>query len=152
MVISDSVSPTNVNTKFRTVAVPVVMLDPQRFDDMGMTGTTSGTHFGTTGSQKNVAIADASHPMAGGLSGTNQVTEANTTFAWGAVNANGVKFATLTSNSGRATSFGYANGAVMPGLTAPARRVGFFFTASSQPLTWEVGLLFDNSVKWAAGL
>ena len=151
VVISDSVSPTQVNTKFRTVAIPVVTLDPQLFDDMGMTATTSG-NFGTTSSQKNVTITDAAHPMAGGLSGTVQVTNSNTTFGWGKPNANVPKIATLTSDSTKATNFGYVSGAVMPGLTAPERRVGFFYTASSSSLTTNGGLLFDNAVRWAAGL
>lgn len=151
IVISDSVSPTNINTKFRTVTVPVVTLDPQLFDDMGMTAATTG-NFGTTGTQKNVTITDVAHPMAAGLSGTVQVTSLNTTFGWGVVNANAAKIATLTTDTNKATSFGYANGTVMPGLTAPARRVGFFYTASSKTLTGEGILLFDNAVKWAAGL
>ena len=151
VVISDTVSPTNVNTKFRAVAIPVVTLDPQLFDDMGMTATTSD-NFGTTSSQKNVTISNASHPMAAGLSGTIQVTSSNTTFGWGKINVNGVKIATLTTDTTKATSFGYETNAVMPGLTAPRRRVGFFYTASSSALTANGGLLFDNAIKWAAGL
>jgi hypothetical protein len=152
VVISDTVSPSNVNTKFRTAAVPVVTLDAQLFDDMGMTGTVSGTNFGTTSSQKSVTINDAGHPMAAGLSGTVQVVSSNTTFAWGVPNSNAAKIATLTSNTSRATIFAYTSGAAMPGLTAPARRVGFFYTASSSSLTTNGGLLFDNAIRWVAGL
>lgn len=90
--------------------------------------------------------------MVGGLTGTVQATASNTTFGWGKPNANAAKIATLTGDSTKATSFGYASGAAMPGLTAPARRVGFFYAASSQPLTYEGSLLFDNAVRWAAGL
>ncbi len=150
VVISDSVTPTDVNTKFRAAAVPVVTLDPQLFDDMGMCATVT-TNFGTTATQKNVTITNTSHPMAAGLSGTIQVTSATTTFAWGIVNANAAKIATLTTDATKATDFGYASGAAMPGLTAPAKRVGFFYTASSSALTTNGGLLFDNAVKWAAG-
>jgi len=151
VVISDSVTPTDVNTKFRTVSVPVMTLDPQLFDDMGMCATTTG-NFGTTTAQKNVTITNASHPMAAGLSGTVQVTTANTTFGWGKINANGIKIATLTTDTTKATSFGYEANAVMPGLTAPRRRVGLFYTASSASLTANGGLLFDAAVKWVAGL
>ena len=151
VVISDSVTATSVNTKFRTVTVPVVTLSSQLFDDMGMTPTAT-TNFGTTTAQKNVTITNASHPMAGGLSGTVQVTSANATFGWGKPNTNAAKIATLTTDSTKATDFGYASGAVMPGLTAPARRVGFFYTASSATLTTNGGVLFDNAIRWAAGL
>jgi len=97
-------------------------------------------------------ISNSGHPMAGGLSGTVQVTVSNTKFAWGKPNANAAKIATLTSDSTKATDFGYASGSVMPGLTAPAARVGFFYTASSSALTTNGGVLFDNAIKWAAGL
>lgn len=133
------------------MTVPVVTLDPQLFDDMGMCATASG-NFGTTATQQNVTITNASHPMAASLSGTVQVTSANTTFGWGKLNTNAAKIAMLTTDTTKATDFGYASGVVMPGLTAPARRVGFFYTASSSTLTTNGGLLFDNAIKWAAGL
>lgn len=135
VVVSDTVSPANVNTKFRTVTKPVVTLDPQLFDDMGMTGTVSGTDFGTAATQKNATVTNAAHAMAAGLTGTVQVTTSTTTFAWGKPNANAVKIAALAADANKATSFGYAVGAQMPGLAAPARRVGFFYTASSASLT-----------------
>jgi hypothetical protein len=131
--------------------VPVVTLASQLFDHMGMTATAT-SNFGTTTSQKNITITIATHPMAAGLSGTVQVTSANTTFGWGKINANGLKIATLTTDTTKATSFAYEANVVMPGLTAPKRRVGFFYTASSSSLTTSGGLLFDKAVKWAAGL
>src|SRR6185295_13944058 len=36
VVISSTVNPTDVNTKFRTVAVPVLLLESALYDDMGM--------------------------------------------------------------------------------------------------------------------
>jgi hypothetical protein len=101
---------------------------------------------------KQTLLTNSTHPMASGLSGTVQVTSSNTTFGWAKVNANGLKIATLTSDSTKVTDFGYESGVVMPGLTAPARRVGFFYTASSSSLTTNEGLLFDNAIRWAAGL
>lgn len=114
--------------------------------------TATSGNFGTTTSQKNITITNATHPMAASLSGTVQVTSANTTFGWGKINANVLKIATRTTDSTKATSFAYDANAVMPGLTAPRRRVGFFYTASSSSLTTSGGLLFDNAIRWAAGL
>ena len=79
-------------------------LSSQLFDDMGMTPTAS-SNYGTTTSQKNVTITNASHAMAAGLSGTVQVTASNTTFGWGKVNANAAKIATLTTDSTKANGF-----------------------------------------------
>src|SRR5689334_9068254 len=42
VVISESVTDTQVTTKFKSVTVPVVVLEPAILDDMGMTGTSSG--------------------------------------------------------------------------------------------------------------
>ena len=89
--------------------------------------------------------------MAAGISGTVQVTNSNTTFGWGKPNANSIKIAALTGDATKITDCGYDNGVVMPGLTAPARRVGFFYTSSSSSLTYEGGLLFDNAIRWAGG-
>ncbi|MDQ3181421.1 MAG: hypothetical protein M3Q33_12975 [Acidobacteriota bacterium] len=83
---------------------------------------------------------------------TIQVTSSNTTFGWGKINANGLKIATLTTDATKATSFASETNAIMLGLTAPRRRVGFFYTASSSSLTTNGGLLFDNAIRWAAGL
>jgi hypothetical protein len=127
-------------------------LESQLFDDMGMTGLTSGTNFGSTASQTQITITTTSHPMAAGLTGNVTVVSASSTFGWGQPNANGVKVATILGNSSRATIFAYNNGAVMPGLTAPARRVGFFVFGTSAGLTANGGTLFDAAVKWAAGL
>ena len=145
-------TPSNANTKFKTVAVPVVVLEPQFFDDMGMTGLTSGTNFGSTASQTQVTITTTSHPMAAGLTGNVTVVSAASTLGWGQPNANGVKVATIVGNSSRATIFGYNSGAVMLGLTAPARRVGLILFGTSASLTANGGTLFDAAVKWAARL
>ena len=152
VIVSESVTPANVNTKYRTVAVPVLMLEPQLFDDMGMTGTTSGTNFGSTTGQTQITISNAAHPLAAGLTGNVTVVSAASSFGWGTPNANAVKAATILGNSTRATDFGYSSGAVMPGLTAPARRVGFFLFGNSAGLTTNGGSLFDAAVTWAAGL
>jgi alpha-tubulin suppressor-like RCC1 family protein len=145
--VSSSASATSVNTKFRDVAVPVVVAQKDIFDDMKMTGTTSGTHFGSTASQTQVVISSAGHPLAGGFTGT-QTVATSSTFAWGQVSAGGVKAATIVGQSTRAAIFGYEPGATMVGLTAPARRVGFFLSSNTFNTTgWT---LFDAAVTWAS--
>src|SRR5688572_12140547 len=46
VVVSSTVTPTQVGTKFKTVNVPVMTWESQIYDDMGMTPTSSG-NFGT---------------------------------------------------------------------------------------------------------
>ena len=101
VVISSTVIPANVTNKFRNVSVPVLLWEADILDDMGMTGLTSGTDFGTIASQTQLAITNPSHPMAAGLSGPQPVATPAATFTWGKPNANAVGIATLISDSTR---------------------------------------------------
>src|SRR6185436_14198101 len=118
-------------------------------------GGTSGTDYGTTGSQTQLDIAKAGHPLAAGLTGRVTVATSNQTFGWGASIATGaVKVATLVGNTGRAAIFGYPKGALRkdsPATAAPARRVGAW--ASTASLAGSVPnasawALFDAAITW----
>ena len=162
VVISSTVTDGNVTNKFRHVAVPVVVWEPLVFDDMGMTGTTSNTHFGTLAAQTQVNIVTPSHPMAAGLTSPPPVPVASpsSTFAWGKTNANAVNVVALTGDATKFPIFGYDAGANMPGadgvsagLDAPSRRVALFMsdtTAASNFGGTSGGALFDAAIKWAA--
>ncbi|HEX8000312.1 MAG TPA: DNRLRE domain-containing protein [Pyrinomonadaceae bacterium] len=150
VVISSTVTPANVAAKFRHVAVPVITWEFDLLDDQGMTGTVSGTDFGTTATQTQLAIINATHPMAANLSGTIAAVTAASTFTWGKPNVNASKIATQTTDATKIVIFGYDNGAVMPGLDAPARRVSLFLTdTTAASLSTNGGALFDAAVKWA---
>src|SRR4051812_3276231 len=81
VMISESVTDTQVNTKFKTVQVPVMVLEPQLFDDMGLTPTGT-TNFGTQAVQA-VTITNSAHPMAGGLTGTRTISTSAQAAGWG---------------------------------------------------------------------
>lgn len=152
LVISSTVAPADVNTKFRTAIAPLVTWETRIFDDLGMTGPTAATDYGAVGSQTRVAIVQSAHPLAAGLSGTVTVTTTATPFAWGKPSAAAAIVARQANNATRSTIFGYERGAAMVGLNAPARRVGFFpqdTTAGS--LTPQGWALFDAAVRWASG-
>jgi glucose/arabinose dehydrogenase len=152
VVVSSTVTSADVNTKFRTTVTPVITWEPLLFDDFGLTGPTQNTHYGTTASQTQVAISNASHPLAAGLSGTVTVTSAPATFAWGVPAAAAVVAARPPGNATRASVFGYERGAAMTGLTAPGRRVGLFLENSSAAnLTSSGWALFDAAVRWSTG-
>ncbi|HXG68502.1 MAG TPA: Ig-like domain-containing protein [Blastocatellia bacterium] len=148
VVISATVSPTALGTKFRSVAVPVVIWGPDSFSDMGMVG--SGNSSGATSGQTQVSLTNPSHPMAGGLSGIVTVITASSAFGWGKPNGNAVSIATLVSDATRQVIFGYDKGAAMPGLTAPARRVGLFMSDDTAANFNDNGwALFDAAIRWA---
>jgi|GEM_PF-468349 len=149
VIISDSVNSGNVNTKFRDVMIPVINWEPSLFDDMMMTGTTSGTHYGDLASQTQLNIVDAGHPLAAGLpAGLATTTSSPQLYFWGTPSANAVVAATLNGYPTRAAVFGYEAGATMVGMKAPARRVGFF-NGSSAAFTANGWALYDAAVQWA---
>jgi glucose/arabinose dehydrogenase len=150
VVISSTSDSGSVNTKFRTVATPVIVWEPLLFDDFGMTSTAS-TSSGTQAGQSQIAITNPAHPLAAGLSGTPTVS-GSATFTWGVPNANAVVVARPPSNSSRASIFAYDRGIGMVGLTAPGRRVGFFLhDATAASLTTSGSALVDAALRWATG-
>ena len=97
-----------------------------------------------------IAISSSSHPLAAGLSGTVTVLSSSDVMYWGVPNGNAAKVATLTGDSNKATLFAYESGSSMPGLTAPAKRVGFFLGDNSgTKLTNDGWQLFETAVSWA---
>jgi hypothetical protein len=149
VVISSTVSPNSVGTKFTNVTVPVVIWEPLSFYEMGMTakGTTNAN---TVTGQTQVKITQPTHPLAGGLTGTQTVVAASSTFSWGKPNANSAAVATLVSDATKVIIFGYNKGATMPGLVAPARRVGLFLSdTTSDSFNSNGWTLFDAAINWA---
>ena len=72
--------------------------------------------------------------MAGGFSTGALVTVLNSarTVGWGIPASGAVKVAlTADGNTSHATTFGYESGTAMSGITAPARRVGYYLTAAN---------------------
>ena len=151
VVISSTVTPTAVGTKFRTVAVPVITWESGIFNNMGMTGNTN-KDFGTKTNQTQVTITNATHPLAAGLSGNVTVVTSGKTFDWGKPNANGISIATVLNDSAKTAIFAYESGAVMPGLTAPARRVGLFlYDDTAASFNSNGAALLDAAIRWARG-
>ncbi|MEK6334026.1 MAG: hypothetical protein AABM67_03695, partial [Acidobacteriota bacterium] len=74
------------------------------------------------------------------------------TFDWGKPNANAISVATVVADTAKTTIFAYESGAVMPGLTAPARRVGLFlYDDTAASFTANGTALLDAAIKWARG-
>lgn len=155
VVISSTVASGDVNTKFRDVTVPVLVWENAVYDDMKMTGVTSGTDYGTQANQTSVVILTPSHAMAAGKSGTVAVVNSGQTFpcTWGVPNAStAIKIASVAGNSARLAIFGYETNTAMVGMNAPARRVGFFpGDETATVLSANGWALFEAAVRWASG-
>jgi len=155
VVITDSVGAATVGNTFKTTAVPVVVTEAFILDDMGMTGTTSGTDFGSTGiDQTQIAITTAgeTHPLGAGFPAGNLTTSTSAiTHNWGKPAGAAIVAATLPSDATKAAIFGYDIGATMSSGTAPARRVGYFhYEGNTSLLNTNATALFDATITWAA--
>jgi len=150
VVISDSVAPGKVGSKFTQVAIPVLAFEPYVYDDMGMTGTVAGTDFGRSGIQTRMRIV-GTHPLTAGLSGIVTIGDAAANLSWGVPGAAAVIAATLQGNSTRATIFAYEAGSLLAnGTAAPARRVAVHPNTGATDV-WNANgrSLFDAAVQWA---
>jgi hypothetical protein len=108
------------------------------------------TEFGqVTGSAIN--IVNPGHPLAGGLVDSVNVTVSPATIKWGHPAASAAKVATVPDQPNNITIFGYPTGsAMLGGLTAPGRRVGWFADAElPRVLSSDGWKLFDAAIRWA---
>ena len=153
IVISSTSLDASVTNKFTNSTLPALVWETSVFDDMKMTGTVSGTDFGTTASQTAVAIVDAAHPLAAGQAAGNlTVTTSAQTHRWGVPSSFAARVASVVGNGNRWPIFGYEVGASMLGAAAPDRRVGFFLDDTTATALNAAGWsLFDAAVKWAVG-
>jgi hypothetical protein len=145
VVISSTSFASNIGSKFRTTTVPIVTWEHALWDDLGMTAA-AGTQVG---GQTSLAIVTPGSPLAAGLSGTVAISTAADTLPQGSPNGNATIVARLPGTT-TASDFGYDTGAAMPGLTAPARRVGLFLgDNTAATFTANGWALFDAAVVWA---
>ena len=149
VIVSSTVSSSNVGVKFRDVNIPVLTWERYIFDDMDMIG--SSNDYGTDGNEQEIRIRDASHPLAAGYSGYVDVVNGNQDFYWGNPRSTAAQVATTDNSSTRHTIFGYEKGSTMyNSRVAPARRVGYYFTNSTPAyLNSDGWALFDAAIEWA---
>ena len=145
VVISQTVTAANVNSKFRDVAVPVLTWEDLLFDDMSMSSSTRGD----VGGHDSVAIA-TDHPLAAGFSGDATVYLEARALAYGTPSAGAITVATVPGDANKAVIFAYEAGAGMVGMDAPAKRVGFFFHDDVLAYDYRGATLFDAAVQWAS--
>lgn len=145
--------PGELTAKFRDSAVPVLVWEPRLYYDLGMiAGFEHQKDWGALRDQSRVVVTNPTHPMAAGLTGPVKVLSSANRISWGLVRPDALVVASLEGDPSKAVVFGYDAGARMPGLVAPARRVGLFlFDTSSLQLTSEGWTLFDAAVRWSIG-
>ena len=152
--ISATVGVMNIGQRFREAPQPVVVAEPLLYDDMGLVeaimqmGINRGTQMGET----TLRIDRPDSPLAASLMGDVVVASQATQVSWGAPSASAIRVASLFGEPGRVAILAYEAGAAMFGLTAPARRVGFFLSEGTANVLNRDGFaLLDATVSWALG-
>lgn len=153
VIISSTITSTDVNTKFRTVTKPVIVWENGIYDDMNLTNTLSGTDYGTTATQTQIVMSSPAQQMSAGLTGTVTIVSASSTVTWGKPSGSAISIASQVGDASKLVIFGYETGASMVGLTAPARRVGFL-ASDATPASFNTSgtALFKAAVNWALGV
>jgi len=149
VLISASVDPVNVGSKFTTVNVPVINCEAFLHDDMKMTGATSNVDYFYQYHQSGKILLPT-HPIANGLNGTYVLTDYAVDYSWGKPTWDAMNIMEFPDMPGKTMIFAYETGDQMIEITAPARRVGFcFYTWTAQHANANAWKLFDGAVKWA---
>ncbi len=146
VVVSSTANSNVLGSTFKSVAIPVWVSKPWLLDDMGMTGTSAGTDYGTA-SASQVTITDPAHPLAAGLSGTVTVTPASRLMQFGVPGGDG---ATVSTVAGTPTTFVYETGQQLAdGTTAAGCRVAFsIFQTAPATFTTDGWALFDAAATY----
>ncbi|HYF65266.1 MAG TPA: Ig-like domain-containing protein [Herpetosiphonaceae bacterium] len=154
ILISSSVRSSAMNASFRDTAVPLVTWDHGLYDDLALTGATSGPDYGLSMPRAALRISAPRHPIAlgAGLSGSVAALASPGRMAYGAPSPAATRVAALPW-AASSPLFAYETGAAMVGRNAPARRAGFFFSDDSPANASAAGWrLFDETVYWAINL
>jgi hypothetical protein len=140
--------------RFQHVTVPVVNLENDILDNMGMTAKRRWVDFGEVEQQRGVELVNAPHPLAAGLpAGPIRLFQEDATVGFGLPGAGAAVIATVAGQPDKAACFAYEKGATMDyDFTAPARRVYFPIDFDAFDRLSESGLkIFDATLFWAAG-
>jgi hypothetical protein len=151
--ISRSVHSPEVMASFRDQAVGLFVTEYNLYASLGMTDKATTASGGDTLPSTDLTIVDPTHPLAAGFSGTVTVlTAGKGQYGFGVPGGDAVVVANLVDEPQGAAIFAYEKGATMVGLSAPARRVGYFLDIqASTRLTTEGWALFDAAAQWSAG-
>jgi hypothetical protein len=153
VVLAGTCDSEKLQMKYRTVALPVLVLESESFDDMALTPNQMGTDFGDDNATQ-IAITDKDSPLAAMFpAGALTVTSNSVRLGWGKPAAAAIKVASLGgSANAKIAVFAYEKTAMMAGgVAAPARRVAMFAGGYAIPtINANADKLIGAAVDWLA--
>jgi hypothetical protein len=151
VLISAAVSPNQVRITFRNDPRPVMLLEIELYDEMGMTGVQLNVDFGLAFVQTQLELVDNDTSIGEGLPlGPTVTTVSNDIYSWGVPAPTSHVVATLLGDNSRAAIFAYDQGDVLTDNSpALGKRVGFYFDRVT-PTVWAAAgeLLFEQAIEW----
>ena len=154
VVISSTVKANVLGGRYRDARQPIVTLENDILDDLGMSAKRRGVDFGDVEDQHYVKVVNPPHPLAAGLpAGATDLFRSPVAMGWGIPGAGAITIATLHGAPDKATVFAYEKGATMDHeMTAPARRVYLPVDFNAwNVLTPNGQKLVDRALLWALG-
>lgn len=149
VVISGSVAPGNVTTKFRDVSAGVLVLQPGLFANMMM--TTANNQGSANNTKTNLLAGTIASDI--GLQQTQTTTTASSPYAWGTPGVNAYIHAQSTGASAQKQLFEYVPFSPMVNdYSVPNERVGMFATDATVPKLNAVGLQLLQEAALRAGV
>jgi hypothetical protein len=149
VIITDTVG-NQIGTKYTMLALPIICAEHNLMDDLRMTGNAGTDHNAANVSQVVITATGAAHPLAAGIMGSVMVAGGAQAATWGNPAMAAEKIATVPNQNNQTAIYGYSSGAMMSGMAAPARRVGFFAgDAMADNMNDNGWKLFDAAVDWA---
>jgi hypothetical protein len=128
----------------------VICSEPWIFSNLGMTGRTKKVDYGRKSRQTEIIIINPDHPLCASCSEEIEVCSKGFFMGWGVPGENAIAIAGLSKDPDKCTIFAYDAGVEMPGLVAPAKRIGLFLLRDiADSLTIEGWSLFDAAVDWS---
>jgi len=149
---SKTVYSKKVGDMFARARIPVICSEPWLFDDLGMTGPSEYTDYGYNkrrGRTRKLRIINPEHPLAAGLEGWVKISCRPFKMGWGVPGEAAIRIASLKHDSDKCAIFAYEAGDEMPGMVAPATRIGLFFdNHAARRLTSDGEALLDAAIEW----
>lgn len=155
--VSASVSSGQIGSKLINNTTPLIMGEAFVLDDMNITGTTSGTDFGSGTPGDEMTIGPDSHPITAGFSGDLVYQTADATRLFGDPVAAAIELAHVPLDTSQSMLFLLKSGDTLNVGTMQSERfvfAGWLYAANNQTNTadnWnaDAQTIFDRMVDWA---
>jgi glucose/arabinose dehydrogenase len=120
-----------LGTHYKNVNIPIIVFNPATLPNLGMTGNTSGFHFGDLSNQTQLNFIPTPHPADIGVSGVATVTTTHRRFQWGVPGMEAVKLAHIVGQPDRYGVFLYEKNTLLADNSVAANKRGFLWIASN---------------------